>query len=115
MKKSEAMQRARSIYNIDFRSRNTHFSKINKALPVWWLEVSLDKVDDNRLKQIYFLLEDGMNIHLLDIPTEYLRENKSGFYIRNDKNHMCFKIEVSSYQELMGSRRESMKRFRVSP
>ncbi|CDT88414.1 conserved hypothetical protein [Vibrio coralliirubri] len=113
MKKSEAMQRARSIYGIDFQNRNTHFSKINKALPVWWLEVSLDKIDDNRVKQIYFLLEDGVNLHLLDIPTDYLRQHKSGFYIQHDKNHMCFKIDISSYQELMGSKRELMKRFKV--
>ncbi|GLT17045.1 hypothetical protein GCM10007938_08220 [Vibrio zhanjiangensis] len=117
MKKSEAMRKASVIYGVDFQSSNTHFSKINKSLPVWWLEVSLKKVNSTKIQNLFFLLEDGDSIHLLNIPTKFLRKNKSGFYTRkdNDKDHICFRIDVKSYRELMGTKRQMMKEFMVLP
>jgi len=39
MKKSQALAIASADHKIDLDKANTHFSRVNKTKPVWWIEV----------------------------------------------------------------------------
>lgn len=115
MKKSQAIQIARDQFGVFATNQNAHFSKVNAAKDVWWIEVSMSKIASIKVPRIYFLLQRGSSISLLDIPTDFLRNNVSSFRIRADKNCMCFEIDIVTYKNVIGPKRVDMSKFLVTP
>ncbi|BAC94587.1 hypothetical protein [Vibrio vulnificus YJ016] len=117
MEKSEALNIARSKFGLNATNRNSHFSKVNAGKDVWWIEVSIEKITDLNCPNLYFLLQKGSSIDVLDIPTEFLRESADGFRTRTDKkkNCMCFEIDIVSYKDVVGPKKLDLRRFLVSP
>ena len=57
--------------------KGIHFSNINEATPVWWLDIPTWEIESEKLELITFVLHDpdGRRLHVLEIPTAFLREN----------------------------------------
>lgn len=111
MKKSEAIKIANSLYGIDCDQTNSHFSKVNATKPVWWIEVSLKKIQQLKVPFLYFLLQKNTTVRVLKIPILFLRASINDFRIRNDKHVMCFEINISTYQDVIGPNKIDLKRF----
>ena len=111
MKKSEALQFASDKYSDDFESDNTHFSSVNNAKPVWWFEIPLAKIEDDKYQKINLITENSGEVGLLQVPVKYLRDNLSGLKIRYTKQVICLEIDIDSYQNKVGSKRIEFKQF----
>ena len=91
--KREAIARVNSqIGHKLLNHQNTHFSNINKTVPVWWLEIPLRKVG----KQLHIILrqEDG-GLIWLRCPPGTLGGNT--FRRRSDKDVVCLEIDIGRF------------------
>ena len=107
MKKSEALVLAKEKYGVDFNQTNTHFSNVNSAKPVWWFEIPLSKIENNR----FLITEHSGGVNLLAIPIKFFRDNLSGFKIRNDKQKICLELDARTYKNKVGSAKMDFRQF----
>ena len=88
--KREAIARVNSYLGRTLlNNQNTHFSNVNKAVPVWWLEIPVRKIG----KQVHLLLrrEDGGLIWLRCPPGTF---DSDDFRQRLDKDVVSLQIET---------------------
>ena len=93
--KQEAIARVNSqIGRKSLNHQNTHFSNVNKAVAVWWLDIPVRKVG----KQLHLLLrrEDGSLIWLR-CPPGTLGSN--AFRYRSDKDVISLEIQISHVKD----------------
>lgn len=93
--KREAIARVNShIGRKSLNHRNTHFSNVNKVVPVWWLEIPVTKVG----KQLHLLLRrvDGSLIWLR-CPSRTLEGDS--FRCRPEKDAISLEIRVGDFRE----------------
>ncbi|MDF1482618.1 hypothetical protein [Extensimonas sp. H3M7-6] len=72
------MQKAAALEIVNVKSRKgIHFSNVNEATPVWWLDIPSWEIESGKLEFITFVLHapDERQLHVLEIPTAFLREN----------------------------------------
>ena len=96
MKRSEAIALINSRYgSARLNRRDTHFANINARKPVWWLEIPIHKLEGS-VRAINLLLYDHRvdDLHYLKVPTEYLRANRVGLVVRDDK--ACITLELAA-------------------
>jgi hypothetical protein len=111
MKKSEALVLAKEKYGVDFNQTNTHFSNVNSAKPVWWFEIPLSKIENNRFQVINLITEHSGGLNLLPIPIKFFRDNLSGFKIRYDKQKICLELDTRTYKNKVGSAKMDFRQF----
>lgn len=109
MKKSEAMDIVRSTYQIELENANTHFSKVNKSKPVFWFENPVKKIHEHQF--INLLTEDEGDVSLLEVPCKFMRDNFDGFRIREEKQVVCLELDISTYQNVIGSGQAHFRKF----
>ncbi|MCR8666234.1 hypothetical protein NO995_00925 [Aestuariibaculum sp. M13] len=68
--------------------RNTSFSSINAAAPVWWFDIPQEKFKAD----MYLILAKRKGFYLLKIPRNTFSDPKSHFYIRNDNDKVQLRI-----------------------
>ena len=78
MNKKESLELARKKYGIDFETTNTHFSKENSAKPVWWFEIPLSRIRNDKIQSINLIVDDSGEAVLLKVPTKYFKKNMAG-------------------------------------
>tara|TARA_B100000378_G_scaffold738_1_gene719 strand:- start:261 stop:1163 length:903 start_codon:yes stop_codon:yes gene_type:complete len=86
MKKAEAIQLLRSKFSLN--NSNCHFSKINKAVPLWWFNIRPEKFKND----LYLILKEETELLLLKIPGGSFSTPKNHFHIRRDKNAVDLRI-----------------------
>lgn len=86
MKKAQAIRLLRSKFRLS--SANCNFSKINKAAPLWWLNIRTERFKDD----LYIILDEKTRLLLLLIPGGTYYPPKDHFYIRKDKNLVDLRI-----------------------
>jgi len=111
MNKKEALEFARVKYGIDFNSANTHFSKENSAKPVWWFEIPLSKIQNEKIQIILLIVDNSGEVNLLQVPTNFFKENMAGFKIRKKKQMLCLELDTSTFQNKVGNSKLSFKQF----
>jgi len=111
MNKKEGIELAREKYNIDFNSANTHFSKENLAKPVWWFEIPLSRIQNEKIQIINLIVDDSGEVVLLQVPTKFFIENLTGFKIREEKQMLCLELDTKSFQNKVGDSKLSFKQF----
>ncbi len=75
---------------------STHFLNLNKKKSVWWFDISLNKIISEVYPDLNLLLydENSKELHHLKVPTKYLNDNISRFFLREDKQTIS--LELSS-------------------
>lgn len=86
MKKAQAIRMLNSKFRLN--SANCNFSKINKAVPLWWLNIRPEKFKND----LYIILDEKVRILLLLIPGGTFYPPEDHFYIRKDKNVVDLRI-----------------------
>jgi len=111
MNKKESFELARKKYGIDFATTNTHFSKENSAKPVWWFEIPLPRIQDDKIQSINLIVDDSGEVVLLKVPTKYLKENMAGFKVREKEQRLCLELDTKTFQNKVGDSKLSFKQF----
>lgn len=111
MKKTDALIIANGSFDSLFTNKNTHFSKVNKAKPVWWLEIPIRKLDDPSLPDINLLLEENGTLKWLRVSTSVLTQHFSGFKVRLNKDVICLELDTSNLKNVVGSEKLSFRQF----
>ena len=114
MNKTEALILAEKKYGINLNRGNTHFSSVNSAKSVWWFEIPLSKIENNEFQVInQVVVEQSGDVLLFQVPTIFFRDNFSGFKFRPTKQMICLEIDISTFQNRVGSARQNFKQFLV--
>lgn len=111
MNKNEALDFANRNFNAVFNTSNTHFANVNKAKPVWWLEIPINKIKSPSLPSIHFLLKSDNNLNWLKVDRLYLFDNLNGFKIRQNIDVICLEINTLTFQNMVGASKISFKQF----
>ena len=111
MKKSEAIEIARTTHDVVLDKANTQFSSVNKSKSVWWIEIALRKLDEHQT--INLVVEKSGTVTLLQVPTEFLKTNIDGLRTREEKQLLCLEIDIDTFENRVGSGRYSFKSFVV--
>ena len=111
MIKSEAIALAKDKFNFELNNSNTHFSKVNAAKPVWWLEIPLSKINDPSLSEINLLVENNGQIDLLQVPTMFFKDHLSGFKVRDEKQVVCLELDIKSFRNMVGAEKADFNKF----
>lgn len=84
----------------------TLFSNVNKAKPVWWFDVPVHKVDSGRIERLMFVTHDHIThrLHVLDVPTSFLREHRHRLDKRPDKDMYSFELSTAPHQRFRNVR-----------
>ena len=77
-------------------SRNTSFSNINKAKPVWWLNINPQRFSS----ELHILLAKNPGLIWLKIKANTFSDLESVFRARDDNGYIDLEIPVSGYQYL---------------
>lgn len=81
MKKSEAIGLVNSIIKKDvLDGSNTTFSNINKAKPVWWLNIDPDKLNYD----LFLLLVEKKELYVFHIPPNSIKNPTSKFRLKGN-------------------------------
>src|SRR5215212_4064600 len=97
MHKSNAIARiARSTRPSEVTADSIHFANVNASKHVWWLDIPLAKVESDGSPNIALLLYDHRpdQLHYLEVPKIYLRDNQSRLVVRQAK--ACISLELST-------------------
>ena len=111
MRKSEAIALAKDKFNFELNNSNTHFSKVNAAKPVWWLEIPLSKINDPSLSEINLLVERNGQIDLLQVPTMFFKDHLFGFKVRDKKQVVCLELDIESFRNMVGAEMADFSTF----
>ena len=76
---------------------NCNFSKINKAVPHWWLNIRPEKFKND----LYLVLKEQARLLLLMIPGGKFYPPENHFYIRKDKNLVDLRISSEDNQNYL--------------
>ena len=89
MNKSQAVRYLNSrVGQHHLSSANCNFSNINKAVPLWWLNINPDRFGRN----LYLILHDRQRLLLFFIPAGTFYPPEDHFSIRKDKNMVDLRI-----------------------
>lgn len=96
MTRSLAMVRVNAFYGANkygankVRGENSTFSNINRAVPLWWLDIPVRKLEPEAASLHNILLYDNRKdkLYHLAVPTVYLRANKKNFIPINNGTHV---------------------------
>ena len=95
MKKSQAINIVNShLGHRALTYRNTSFSNINKAKPVWWLNISPQKFDS----ELHILLANNPGLIWLKIKANTFSDLEGVFRTRSDNGYIDLEIPVSGYE-----------------
>jgi hypothetical protein len=111
MNKREALDFANRNFNAVFTTFNTHFANVNKAKPVWWLELPINKIKSPSLSYVHFLLKSDNSLNWLKVDRLYLFDNLNGFKIRQNKDVICLEINTLTFQNMVGASKIPFKQF----
>ncbi len=79
MKKSEAINKVNSLINKNILNNvNSSFANINKAKPVWWLNIDPDKLNYD----LFILLVSSSKMYVLHIPPNKIINPTSKFRLK---------------------------------
>ncbi|GGP52314.1 hypothetical protein [Shewanella saliphila] len=113
MDKIEALDFANKHFNSVFNSSNTHFANVNKAKPVWWIEIPINKIKSPNLPYIHLLLKSDRALNWLKVDRQYFVDNLAGFKVRENKDVICLEINSNTFQNMVGPNRASFKQFLI--
>ena len=71
---------------LSYENSCLHFSNINKAKPVFWVDIPTSKFDYGKCKELTLVLNYLERISLLEIPISFFKENIDIFYKRTQQN-----------------------------
>ncbi len=97
----------------------THFANVNARKPVWWFDIPIEKFTSGHYTLIDLLLCDGLTnqLHHLQVPTEFIRNQIDEFKIREDKQVISLELSSQTYNLFQdvrpGSKRLSFAKFLV--
>jgi len=111
MNKSEAIKLAVDKFDLNPKSESIHFSSVNKTKPVWWFEIPLAKIVSTSVQEINLITESSGVINLLKIPTDYFNKDLGGFKIRDSVQRLCLELDITTFQNKVGSAQSSFKQF----
>ena len=97
LSKSAAVERARHEHpGVEFQTDATLFANINASKEVWWYDLPLKKVTENRRDFIDLLAFDYRTgeLHCLHIPVDFFRINLSKLVIRGDKETISLELSA---------------------
>lgn len=94
MNKREASLRVGAAAQLS--PRHTHFSNINVAKDVWWLDIPLAKVMSDDARDLDLLLFDDRcnELHHLRVPAAFFRANLDHFGVREKRQ--CIRLELKT-------------------
>jgi hypothetical protein len=100
MNKSEAIaliHRRRGASQISTSS--VHFANINSRKLVWWRDIPISAISQPSNPTINLLLYDhrSRELHYLEIPKTYFRDNERRLVTRHDKG--CISLELSTEKD----------------
>jgi hypothetical protein len=106
LRKAEAIIRIQKHLELSLDQSNTHFANINSQKDVWWFDIPLRKVSHPDVKQIDLLLYDHRDndLHLLRIPTEYLRKNLKLLVVRKEKDSVSLELSADEARQFQDVR-----------
>jgi hypothetical protein len=92
LNRKEALTKLRGRVSGD----SAHFSNVNTAKPVWWLDIPAVKITSGKINLLTFVLYDQKEnvLHILEIPTDFLRNNIDHLYPRPDKEMFSFQLSA---------------------
>ncbi len=97
IRKQEAILRMnRELGAAVLSSMNTNFANINTARPVWWFDIPEHKTLLGAREFLELLVYDYRDDHLyhLRVPTEYFRQHRRDFSIRQDKETISLWLSI---------------------
>ncbi|MDA7859259.1 hypothetical protein N9B05_05500 [Mariniblastus sp.] len=112
LNKAKSLELARSKYGVVLENANTHYSKVNAGKAVWWIEIPIAKFE--KFEFINLVVEQSGDVTLLKVPTEFFRNNLSGFRIREQKQVVCLELDIDTFQNVIGEAKVSFKQFVIS-
>ncbi len=68
-----------------------HFANINKAQPVWWLDIPLKKLDKHDFL-VFALCNKKQQLEVLGTPTSFLQENLHRLSVRKDRGVISLEL-----------------------
>ncbi|MFN2531086.1 MAG: hypothetical protein ABR555_07295 [Pyrinomonadaceae bacterium] len=97
MNKAQAIARMVRLGVVsEVAASSIHFSNINSAKDVWWLDIPLAKLDSAGSQKIGLLLYDDKSdqLYYLEVPKSYLKDHLSRLVVRATKG--CISLELST-------------------
>ena len=73
------------------------FSNINEAKAVWWLDISLKKVDGGYEFLIFALCNEKQQLEVIKVPTAFLRKHLSILNVREDKSVISLELSCEDH------------------
>jgi hypothetical protein len=99
MRKAEGLRRMNQICKVALlNDRNTHFSNINHAEPVWWFHIPLTKIAGSNAEAfLHVVCYDRRSYKLthLNVPTSYLRKHLNNPQKLRQFTHVSQVIKIS--------------------
>lgn len=77
--------------------KGIHFSNINMAVPIWWLDIPVHEIDSQKLGHLTFVLFNRHKrlLHVLHIPTSFLRQNSHKLVLFRKKTGDFYSFKIS--------------------
>lgn len=100
MNKSEAIALIRQRRGVSqITTRSVSFANINAKKLVWWLDIPMSTIAQLSNPTITLLLYDhrSKELHHLEIPKSYFRDNQKRLVMRHDKD--CISLELSTEKD----------------
>jgi hypothetical protein len=99
--------------SIDFYDVNTHFSRVNKSKPVWWIEIPMSEIEEKFNVINLIVVDSSGGVVLMQVPVKYFLDNVANkkIKVRDDKNKIHLEIDVRSYRDVIGMGEVSFKQF----
>ena len=87
----------------------THFSSINTAKDLWWLDIPILKIKSPSCKLLTLLLHDNRvaKLHVLEVPTSFFSDNADSLSIRKDTGMISLELSCEEKQFLQNVRPQS--------
>ena len=94
--KRDAITAINQAFELALVNSSTHFANVNASKSVWWFDIPIEKFTSGRYETLDLLLVSGdaKTLHHLQVPTAYVRDNRSMFHVREDKGSVS--LELSS-------------------
>jgi len=94
--KREAIEAIKRESSLALSNNSTHFANVNASKSVWWFDIPVEKFTSDMHDTLDLLVvsADTKELHHLQVPIAYVRDNLCRFHVREDKDSVS--LELSS-------------------
>ena len=88
--------------------RDAHFANVNARKPVWWLDIPIAEIFDERVPTLNIVLADTNGaVHHLSVPNDWLIENLDECAVRPDKDVVSLELSAMPHSQFRDERPRS--------